>query len=50
MQVQVLSLRLYPILEEILYSDTVYVCTVYIFHDVCEGIVNVPAVIMWYIA
>lgn len=47
---QVLSLRLYPMLEEVLYSDTDYVCIMYIFNAVSEGIVNVPAVIMWYIA
>ena len=37
-------------LEEVLYSDTDYVCIMYIFNAVCEGIVNVPAIIMWYIA
>ena len=47
---QVLSLRLHPMLEEVLYSDTDYVCAMYIFNAVSEGIVNVPAVIMWYIA
>ena len=46
---QVLSLRLHPMLEEVLYSDTDYI-RMYIFNAVCEGIVNVPAVIMWYIA